>query len=51
MGWIEMLHEDECYAVIGWQSSEQLGAGLQPPGRCAYADDRKVLWLLMRPSR
>ena len=40
---IEMLHEDESHAIVGWQSAKKLCAGLQAACRGAYADDRKVI--------
>ena len=42
MSRIEMLHEDKCHPIIGWQSIKQLGAGLEAASRGAYADDGKV---------
>ena len=39
---IEMLHQDKCHPIVGWQSAEKFGAGLQAARRGAYADDWKV---------
>jgi hypothetical protein len=39
---IEMLHKDESHAIVGWQSTKKLRAGLEPARRGAYADERKI---------
>ena len=41
VGRVEMLDQDKCHAVAGWQCAYKLPAGIEAAGRGANSDNRK----------